>query len=110
MDLFVVTEGRPEHPLQRRAQTFKAIKDVAARYEVDIAPIGKTPEQIYSYLDPLYFDLYAGGITLCDKKGDFKKLLREIGQKIEEQGWMRLKLQHGSYGWRLKGTKVARKD
>lgn len=43
VDLFVVTEGLPEHPLQRRAQLFKAIKDVAARY-VDIPPIGKTPE------------------------------------------------------------------
>jgi len=102
LDLFVVTEGLPEHPLERRSQLFKAVKDVVAKYKIDILPIGKTPEETYSYFDPLYFDLYADGIILYDKDDFAKNLLRKIGQRIEEQGWIRYRLKDGSYGWKLK--------
>ncbi|MDZ7261304.1 MAG: nucleotidyltransferase domain-containing protein [candidate division KSB1 bacterium] len=102
LDLFVVTDGLPEHPLERRTQLFQAIKNVVANYKIDILPIGKTPEETYSYFDPLYFDLFADGIILYDREDFAKNLLAKIGQKIEEQGWIRYQVPDGSYGWRLK--------
>lgn len=78
LDLFVVTEGLSEHPLERRSQLFKAVKEVVAKYKMDILPTGKTPEEAHSYFDPLYFDLYADGIILYEKDDFGRKLLKKL--------------------------------
>ena len=105
LDLFVIAESFPNSPLERRKTLFEVSKDVSSEYRIDIFPDGKTVDEVYSYFDPFYFDFYADGIIVYDRKCYGQKLLERIGQKVKEQGWVRYRTKDGYYGWTLKDLK-----
>lgn len=86
LDLFVIAESFPNSPLERRKTLFEVSKDVSSEYRIDIFPDGKIVDEVYSYFDPFYFDLYADGIIVYDRKCYGQKLLERIGQKVKELG------------------------
>ena len=105
LDLFVIAESLPYSPFERRKALFEATKDVSNKYRIDIFPDGKAIDEVYSYFDPFYFDLYADGIIVYDRECYGQKLLERIGKKVKEQGWVRYKTTDGYYGWTLKDLK-----
>ncbi|MFQ6041541.1 MAG: nucleotidyltransferase domain-containing protein [Candidatus Poribacteria bacterium] len=105
LDLFVIAQDLPDSPLERRKTLFEAAKDVSSKYRIDIFPDGKTVDEVYSYFDPFYFDLYADGIIVYDRKSYGQKLLEQIGKKVKEQKWVRYRTKDGYYGWTIENLK-----
>jgi predicted nucleotidyltransferase len=105
LDLFVIAKSLPYSPFEMRKALFEATKDVSNKYRIDIFPDGKSVDEVYSYFDPFYFDLYADGIIVYDRECYGQKLLERIGKKVKEQGWVRYKTKDGYYGWTLKDLK-----
>ena len=98
IDLLVIAEQLPEHPVERMQWLHKLIVPVTKKR---VGFVGWTPEDFSSAFPSLYLDLGLDARILFDPNGFFSERLERIKEIIEEAGLYRV--QNGrNFAWRFK--------
>ena len=97
-DLFIIADGLPLKPFQRKLFIRKPLQ---GQFEERLCIIAKTREEMLNHFPSLFLDIGLDGIILFDKEEFFKHLQIKIKEIIHQAGLKR-KRRNGEFSWEWK--------